>query len=257
MRNIQFAIPSLGRPDRVYQQTVKTLTQGGVPLSLITIFVASEEEKDAYSASNPNVNLVVGELGIGNQRTFINSHYEEGTAVVSLDDDVTLVQKDESKIKPYEGELLLLVNKFFDACDKYGLKYWGVPETTNGFFMKHQHIVGLRKCAGSFYGEYAQIPETQSRRGHCEDVEKVLLHYKKFGGILRIDDLSPKQTFFSEGGVIEHYGGLDKRREAYRQHAEDLSNLYPDLVAFNPNPKKGGLFEKVKLKTSHRGGSLL
>lgn len=259
MGNIQFAIPSLGRPSQVREKSLASLSEYGVPSELITIFVASEKEADLYRYHNPEINIVVGELGIGNQRTFINNYYEEGVRIVSMDDDVSLIVKDENKVKSFEGNLLNLVERLFDTCDTYGVRYWGVPETSNGFFMKHQHVVGLRKCAGCFNGEYAKSPETQSRKEHCEDIEKTLLHYKYNGGILRVDDLAPKQKGFAEGGVLQRLGGMEKRVEVYRETVIQLAETYPELIVYNPNPKKGRglLFEKVKVKTSHRGSSLL
>lgn len=259
MRDIQFAIPSLGRPTQVREKSLAALTRYSVPMERVTIFVADEKEAGLYRQYNPEINIVIGELGIGNQRTFINNYYEEGTRIVSMDDDVTLIVKDDNKVKEFEGDLLSLVERLFDTCDTHKVRYWGVPETTNGFFMRHQYIIGLRKCAGCFNGEYAKSPETQSRKEHCEDIEKTLLHYRHNGGILRVDDLAPKQRGFAEGGVLQRLGDMETRVEVYRESVRQLAETYPDLISYNPDPKKGKglLFEKVKTKTTHRGDSLL
>lgn len=255
MRDIQFAIPSYKRSDQIREKTIQTLEELQVPKSRVSVFVADEEERVRYASQLPDYNLVVGELGIGNQRTFINSYYD--VPYVSLDDDVTLVQKDGNRVKPFTGNLYELAERAFNLCDEVGAKMWGVPETDNGFFMKHQTVHGLRACTGCLMGEYGGLPEVQSRRDHTEDLEKCLLHYIKYGGFLRLDDLTTKQKRYSSGGVLEHLGGKESRLEVYRKSVLDMVKLYPEILQYKEkeDPTKG--MTKVKVKTSGRYPSLL
>jgi hypothetical protein len=90
------AIPSYKRPDVMVKKTLKTLKEGGVPSSVIYIFVADEGEariyentvqKDLYNQ------IVVGVKGIAAQRNFIVKYFPEGQCVVSFDDDVEQVDR--------------------------------------------------------------------------------------------------------------------------------------------------------------------
>jgi hypothetical protein len=232
MSNLVFAIPSYKRPLKVKESTINTLENLGVPKENIYVFVANDEELISYKNSlGQGYKLVVGELGIGNQRTFINGYFPEGTRIVSADDDLlSLVVKDENKSRPFNGDLVSLVTQLFDICDEERIKSWGVNPCTNGFFMTHELVIGLRQSLGEFYGEYSQLPQTQSDLPHTEDVEKFVKHYLLFGGMMRVNDIGVKQKYQSQGGVVSQLGGKQERVEAYHQTVEDLVSRYPDLV---------------------------
>ena len=79
------AIPTYKRSSNV--KTLEYLKKDNVPLELITLFVV-ESEFDLYSKNYPEYKIVVGECGIANQRNFITRFYDEGTYVISMDDDI-------------------------------------------------------------------------------------------------------------------------------------------------------------------------
>lgn len=252
MRDFAFVIPSLGRPGSIGDATLKNLEELGIPKDLIHVFVADDDEKALYQKANPDYDIVTGELGIGNQRRFINEYFPKGTHIVSLDDDVTLIRKNDAKVKFFEGDLLKHVNLAYDECEKRGVRFWSVVDTSNGFFMKEEAVYGLRSCAGSFFGEYAQEADCQSVRSHCEDIEKLILHYIKYGGIIRFNNLSTKQKRYGGGGVIQHLGGMDERLRVYEETVIDMVKIYPDYIKLkkNADPKKG--MYRIINKTAER-----
>jgi len=76
------AIPSYQRPIAIEQKTLKTLKEGGVSSDKIYIFVASNEEYDKYfNKIDKNLyhQIIVGELGIRNQRVFISKFFKNQT----------------------------------------------------------------------------------------------------------------------------------------------------------------------------------
>ena len=241
MDNLVFAIPSLGRSERIKDCSISTLTRLQVEPSRIYIFVANEEEKNKYEVAVPDVKVVVGELGIGKQRRFINEYFPSGYRIVSMDDDISLVKKCGSKVVPLEGDLVQYASRAYDLCDSLGVRLWGIPDTANGMFMKDDAVHGLRCCAGGFYGEYSQETECQSERDHCEDMDKLLKHYTKYGGIVRFNNLGPKQKRYSGGGVVQHLGGIEERLAIYESEALDLCATYPGLIKVRNNydVKKG------------------
>jgi len=258
MNDLVFAIPSYKRETEVSEKTLKTLAQLEVPMEMVTVFVANPEEFSRYREKLPDsVSIVTGELGIGCQRRFINNFFAEGTRIVSLDDDVSIIRKDGAKITELDEPLIPLVKKAFNLCDSVGLKFWGIPDTNNGFFMKHEWVTGFRGICGAMFGEYAQVPEVQSLLPHSEDLEKAILHYLKFGGILRLNDISVKQKRLADGGVNAHFGGKTERMEVYRNITEELVKRYPELVKMvnEDKPEKG--LTKIKNKTTGRYQSQL
>lgn len=257
MKDLVFAIPSLGRSSVISEQTVKTLQELEVPNELIHVFVVGEEEERYKEALPEGIKVVVGERGVGKQRTLINSYFKEGTRIVLMDDDVQVIVKEENKIRVLTEPLVPLVEKAFDLCDEVGARMWGVCNTTNGFFMKHDSVFGLREPYGAFHGEYAQDPDTQSTLPHSEDFEKGLKHYLKYGGFVRLNDFGVKQKRYSEGGVNEDLGGKAGRMKVYQETADYILNNYPDLVRSSnkPDPEKGLL--KIKIKTTSRHPSIL
>lgn len=243
MKNLVFAIPSLGRAERIGTCTIKTLYDLNVGPDRIYIFVADEEEKQKYVQAVPGVEVVVGKLGIGNQRRFINAYFPAGHRIVSLDDDVSLIKKSDNKTVPLIGNLVDYVSRAYEVCEELGVRFWGVTDTTNGMFMRDEAVHGLRSCAGAFYGEYAQEADCQSDRDHCEDLEKQLKHYLKYGGILRFNNIGPKQKRYGGGGVIQQLGGMEQRLAVLETTILDMCQMYPDLIKTKKNyDVKKGMF---------------
>lgn len=257
-KNMVFAIPSLGRSDVIEHQALKTLADLKVPKSKINIFVANEEEREAYdTALRGEYEIVVGIKGLGLQRQFINSYYPAETRIVSIDDDILLMAKNENRLKVLEGDLVKISKKAFDLCDKTGCRMWGVPDTLNGFFMKDRVVKGVRGCAGAFFGEYSQESDCQSLLPHCDDLEKMILHCLKYGAVLRLDNIGLKQTRYSKGGCNEDLGGLEGRIAVYWETFNYCLEKYPEFVALkkNPDPIKG--LSRIKTKTYEVFPSLL
>ena len=230
MSDTVFVIPSLGRSETVGGCAVKTLTDLSVNPKNIYIFVADDEEKKKYQNAVPNVQVVVGELGIGNQRRFINGFFPKGCRIVSIDDDILLVKKYGNKVFPLTGDLVECVIRAYELCEEKGVRFWGITDSVNGMFMAEGAVYGLRSCAGAFYGEYAQDIDCQSERDHCEDLEKQLKHYLKYGGIIRFNNVGPKQKRYGNGGVVQHLGGMAERLAVYEAAALDLCKNYPNLI---------------------------
>jgi len=85
------AIPSYQRPISLETKTLKTLKEGGVSSDKIYIFVASNAEYDIYFEKIPRNlyhEIIVGELGIRNQRVYISKFFKDQVNIVSCDDDI-------------------------------------------------------------------------------------------------------------------------------------------------------------------------
>ena len=89
------AIPSYNRADSIVDKTLSYLLKGGVSSSKISIFVANKSQEKMYKSAIPETmysEIVVGKLGIANQRKFISKWFDEGQYIISIDDDVEELQ---------------------------------------------------------------------------------------------------------------------------------------------------------------------
>lgn len=247
MSRTVFAIPSYQRPIKVKEATIPTLENLGVDKENIYVFVANEQEESLYRDSlGKEYNIVVGVLGIGPQRIFINDWFPEGTRIVSIDDDITkLVYKVDKKTDQFQGDLVGLVEELFNLCDSRGAKCWSITTTLNGFFMTNEIVVGLRQSLGGLFGEYSKLPEVQSDLPHCEDWEKFIKHYQVYGSMLRVNDLGAVQKYQDSGGVVSSMGGEEGRVKVYHEAVEKMVERYPDIVS---RTKKETDYGRIRVK---------
>jgi hypothetical protein len=240
------AIPSYKRQDVLVKKTLKTLKDGGVPASVIHIFVANEEEYKNYESVVPKElyhKLVVGVKGITNQRKFIVNYFPENQYVISIDDDVEQIEKMNG---PEKLVKIKDVDAFFkrghDDLKSHGLYIWGIYPVRNPFFMKPKTSTDLKFIIGvlrGFINRHSKDLEPSPSAEGKEDYEQSILYFKKDGGVLRYNNMTTKTKFNSEGGLGKDRFDMNKRA------AEYLHKAYPDLVTVFH--RKNGMTE-IKLK---------
>jgi len=246
MTNYVVAIPSYKRQEVLVKKTLKTLKDGGVPASVIYIFVANEEERKNYDDVVPKElyhKLVVGVKGITNQRKFIVNYFPENQYVVSIDDDVEQIEKMNG---PEKLVKIKDVDAFFkrahEDLKQHGLFIWGIYPVRNPFFMKPKISTDLKFIIGvlrGFINRHAKDLEPSPSAEGKEDYEQSILYFKKDGGVLRYNNMTTKTKFNSEGGLGKDRFDMNKRA------AEYLHKAYPDLVSVFH--RKNGMTE-IKLK---------
>jgi hypothetical protein len=252
------AIPSYKRADALLKKSLLTLSNGRVNSSRIYIFVANEEEQQIYETTIPKYmyhKIVVGKIGIANQRIFIRNYFKEGEYIVSIDDDVEGLFK-------LKGEKLAKIHNI-DAFFKHAYKIlkreklflWGIYPVGNPFFMKGKHRVStsLKFIIGVLHGYIVRkdknLNPSTSAEGK-EDYEQSILYYKRDGGVLRFNDVAAKTKFLAKGGL----GEIDKRFEMNRKAAAYLHKTYPDLVTIFH--RQNGMTEiRLKDKSAVAAGS--
>jgi len=244
------AIPSYNRSDVLAKKTLATLHSGSVPVSKIHIFVANQEEYDKYQTAIPKHlygKMVIGKLGISNQRRFIVEYFPEGQKVVSLDDDVEKILK---KVKESDTKLQQIRNvdaffkEAFDRAQKEGCFIWGVYPTANPFFLRGGVTTTLKFIIGGLYGFIVRhdkglmpSPESEGK----EDVELTILHYICDKKILRYNYICFKSKNFSSGGL-----GIQKDRiKSSEKAAKYLERKYKQYASMWRRPN--GMYE-VRLR---------
>jgi hypothetical protein len=242
------AIPTYQRSSIIEKKTLNTLLEGGVPPSDIYIFVANKQELEDYQVVDKSKynKLIVGKIGIANQRIFIKHYFDEGSHVVSVDDDVEGLYK-------LSNEKLIQIHKVYDFFKKaftqlkQERKYlWGIYPVRNPFFMKSTITTNLSFILGALHGyivRHDKSIEPSSKSEGKEDYEQSILYYLKDGGVVRFNDVTIKTKFLAPGGL-----GKD-RFERNRLSANYLQKKYPKIVTIFH--RKNGMTE-IKLTRKKR-----
>lgn len=228
------AIPSYNRSDIISKKTLKTLIEGDVPSHLVHIFVANKKEEKRYKEEIPKEmygKIIVGKLGITEQRKFIIRYFKEGEKIVSIDDDVEGLYHKKSDTKLIK---IKNINKFFnDAFEKLkneNLYIWGVYPIFNPFFMKNKTTTDLKFIIGTLYGfinRKTNSIQPSSKIKEKEDYEQSIKYFIKDGGVVRFNDITIKTKKHSQGGL----GVTNERLNANRNAAKYLEKTYPGYVS--------------------------
>ena len=222
------AIPTYNRSDIISSKSLTTLKEGRVDKKRIYLFVANKKEYDIYEKNVPKElyhKIIIGRLGITNQRNFIAKFFPENQYIVSMDDDV-------EEVLQLRGEKLVKVrdlDQFFREAyhilKKEHLFLWGVYPVRNAFFMQPTMTTDLRFVIGVLFGYINRPMKRPSIKSETkEDYEQTILYYFMDGGVVRFNNITIKTKFHAEGGL-----GTD-RVEKNRLAAEYLKKTYPDII---------------------------
>lgn len=163
----------------------------------IYIFVANQQEYNKYKLYYPNHKIIIGELGIKNQRNFITNYFDEGDIIVSLDDDIKEFKDRQNR---------LLIDAVKDCVEylkqsNYGLMTF--PPTANERFNNAESFtIGNYLGVGVFH-IYKNDKAVQLSIDFIEDYERSLLYIKRDGGVIRNWDIIYKHKPYNIGGLEE------------------------------------------------------
>lgn len=207
-------------------KTIDFLLKEGYTPDDITIYVANEEEYNLYKKNYQNYKIVIGVLGIKNQREFIQSQYPEGTILISMDDDI---ENCNLPLKPLFDECITYLSN-----STYGMVSFN--PSSNLFLKKNWTFKeGRYLCVGFvhlFKVDYSICGDIDC----VEDYDRCMMYIKKYGGIIRRGDAVFKSKFEASGGLSTY-----RTREIYLENVNKLLQKYPDDLKFNI--KKNGLFK--------------
>lgn len=222
------AIPSYNRAASISKKALLFLKDGGVSPDKVHIFVANEEQAEAYKLIAPEYKIIVGELGITNQRNHIANYFPEGQYVVSIDDDVSSLHTiEKGKYKRIE-DLDAFFKRAFQDLMWEGLFIWGVYPVKSLRFMYDTISSDLKFLPGFLFGyinrKLSSLRMSVKAEGK-EDIEQSLLYYLQDGGVLRYNYVTPNQA------SAPKEGGLGKDRVEMNENAATyLEETYPTLV---------------------------
>jgi len=177
----RLVIPSYQRPHLIQTKTLRYLRVQGYPSDQILIFVASEDEKRLYETGVPPHlygEIIVGRLGLKEQRNFISDYLDEDEIYISFDDDVE--------------SLKLIPNYTFydlirDACNVIGARETGlvgVLPNDDARRFKDSTSTHLAHILGAFFiaRNHRDLRITRTAK---EDYERSILYWLRYGTVYR------------------------------------------------------------------------
>ena len=228
---MRIAIPSYKRHKYLGDKTLKTLHNFGYGIEDIDIFVGNDEEYKLYKSEYTEYNIIVGEVGMREIREFIFNYYDEGTYVLSLDDDII----DVKMKNPNESEksclvkldnLKEIVDKGFEECVKNNTILWGIYPCDNHGFMKNNITTHLSFCVGWMWGCIIDKECLKLNISQYEDYERSIRVFKKYGKVIRLNNICAKTKYNNNiGGMCD-----DNRINIMKRDLEILKELYGDYI---------------------------
>lgn len=254
---IEYAIPSRARAETLVAKTLPLLRRLGVSPSSIKVFVAPEElttYRDLLAGEFGDwyggIVVTEGALGVGPNRNAILDHYEPGTRVISVDDDMRdlVVRAGEKALVSMTAvEWGDLVEEAFAQCEAVASRIWGLYPVPNPFFMKPRLRYDLCYIAAGLYGFVVDnTPESPLRVSleDKEDFERSLQCYVADGALVRYEYVSWRtEGYHGKGGM--QADGL-RTKERVRASTEELIRRFPGLVTLNDKKKSGWVEPRLR-----------
>lgn len=204
------AIPSSQRSKQIKIKTLKFLEINGINKFKIYIFVAAEEIIDYKTSLSPEYNIVIGALGLKENRKAISSFFNEDVNIVSIDDDVTdLIDKNGNSIK----DLDYFFKDSFNYLLGTGIRMMGVYPSDNSFFYSNSISTDLKFVCGAFRMFRNTKLLEQREFTLLEDYETSIKYYNHTG-IARWNSYGVKANYNSmPGGLKKYRKENDKKKE--------------------------------------------
>jgi hypothetical protein len=213
------------------------LKRYNIPSKKIYVFVANDDEKLEYEKHTPCEDyneIVVGVIGITNQRNFITSYFPSETYIISIDDDIEKIMKLGVEI----DNLQELIQGNYELIKENQCDTWGIYPVNNVFFMKPRKEItySFKFIIGCLYGfinnkNYVLNNDCEGK----EDYERSVLSYVNCGAIMRHNHISVKTKFYAVGGIGKN------RNASNLKSVEYLINTYP--LYFARRIRKNGIDE--------------
>lgn len=221
------AIPSYKRAIICNNKTLLMLSKNNIPREKINVYCVEEDYEDYKNTLDKEKynNLIVGVVGLVNQRSFIQNQYPEYQQILFIDDDVELIDLSISLFK----NLNELIIEAFNDCLKLKSFIWSVYPVYNIFFRKNKEplSIGLKFMIGTFYGiiNRPSLISLNPLNDEKEDTERTLKYWLNDEIVLRYNRVGIKTKFYNKIGGM---GIMIERKTAAMNQCIFLKSNYPN-----------------------------
>ena len=225
MMYLPIAIPSYKRSKIISKKTLRFLNQCKYPSDLITIFVANQEEAANYRADIPSNlygQIIIGVLGLIEQRKFISDYYKEDEIIAQMDDDVVKI------VSPYLTFKQILQKACIElTLNKSGL--WGVMPNDDTRKFSDINTMHLTHILGSFFicRNHRNLITTTSEK---EDYERSILYFKKYNCVHRYKGAGVRTNYAKTLGGLQQEGRLGRMAEEVKYLSEKYSAYCKPII---------------------------
>ena len=227
-------IPSYNRFSTILGRTLKFLLSHNIDMNKVHIF-AHPFSYDEYKVIEEKINgvkVIESKGGIMNSRNYITEYFDEGTNIVSIDDDVDELI-DLNTNQPLENLHEFIEESFSMSAN--GI--WGVCALTNKFYSNMKDKFGLQSIVATFCGfvNYKSIVLTLDL---MEDYERVIKYYLNDKTILKRSWVGIRTKYWTLEGGLQTDLDREKRLQLQNYCSDELATSYPNLV-FQRTRKNG------------------
>jgi hypothetical protein len=247
-RELKIAIKTYQRAEVLQSKTLKLLQRHGFNTEAITLFVASEAERDNYHRTLNGFSgdiVVQQEPGIRGVVCTYRKHYPAGQWVLHCDDDLIdiMVAATAQQLVPIK-DLHAYTHQMFQLSVQSRVRMWSIYPAANAFFMQNAVVAGLRFCSGCFHGFISDAGSDASLLptvNYKDDVESSIRYFIRDGAVLRDERVVPKTQYFKDGGGGTAGSGHENRLALHIADAKAIAAAWPGLCKTVAKKSFGGL----------------
>jgi len=230
-------IPSYNRFSTILGRTLKFLMSHNIDLNKVYIFAHpfSYDEYKIIEQKLPGIKVIESKGGIMNSRNYITEYFNDGTNIVSIDDDVDdLIDLNTNQpIHDLDG----FIKESFNMC---GNGIWGVCALTNKFYSNMTDKFGLQSIVATFCG-YINNKNITLTLDLMEDYERVIKYYQANKTVLKRSWVGIKTKYWNRKGGIQTELDCLKRIQLQNYCANEIKSRYPEYVF--QRKRKNGLID--------------
>jgi len=212
-------------------------------LGITPVWVVGKGEQSVYTAQGASETVEGGEL-VASRNKALEIAFKEDCVCVQVSDDIKKIQKiifPKKTVSPIT---------FQEVLDIFRKEIWhspfylyGVPPTANAFYVHKS-----RSLNNFIIGDFMVIKPNPLRFDPefllKEDYDYNAQHIKKYGGILRFNDiLFTFKHYSNKGGVVSY-----RNEELEAEMAQNLLKKHPQLFRLNKRRKNEVLLKSPRSK---------
>lgn len=231
-------IPSFRRAQQCAEKSLTTLSRQAAGAAA-QVWLSDWDELAEYEAAveaagvrdQITVTFHKGEPGLGRNRKAAYHGQPEPGWVLCMDDDIekVILRVDEKRIE--EADIHRFWSEGVALAKTIGTRLFGVYPVANPYFMRANVRSGLTFIGGGFYAEYVTPGETDllplAVNGLRDDFERSLLHWERFGNVLRFEEYSFIEKIFQNPGGLQ---AGDRNEEDDKKERERIVATWPEVT---------------------------
>lgn len=219
--NFNLVIPSYNRSKLIKEKTLKFIIDNKLNnKNTVYVFTPQLEEYKKELKDIENLCIVKSDIGLNNSRNYIMKYFKLNTKLLILDDDIDTIINLNCK----EPSIISEIIRTFEFMETEKIKLGSINPTSNSYFSDKKIKIGYYFCIGTIYflindKFYLNIND------ELEDYTRTILYYKRYGKILRNNNLLLKTKYNQKGGMFS----IERNNERSK-HAINLFLDYPEYV---------------------------